>query len=219
MTDFMETSASNVDMLKTFDIEISEAEHIICSIIINSSVDGNMEALIFAHKFLSLLKNTEGFDEDISSLCIWNEKTCEVAAYNRNINVLKYLHETKFLPTDENGYPWNSKTCTEAVRYNPDKNSEFLALECLTYAYENGCPLDESIIYTCISSGYLDCLKYILEQEDCCWSTETCIIVNNELLENESITEDRKLKIEECLEYFSNHVDKYIEKNNALYTN
>lgn len=43
----------------------------------------------------------------------------------------------------EMGFPWNSKTCTEAATWG--------RRECLQYAHENGCPMDESV---CWESSY-----------------------------------------------------------------
>src|SRR5690606_8449029 len=180
MTTLMETSSSNIDIHNIFENKTVESKYTLYDAIIDICKIGNVNILKAIHTSEACQKILSNND-----IVIWDEKTCEVAAYNRNIDILKYLHE--------NGCPWNSKTCIETVRYNNNNldsnNANFkLSLDCLTYAYENGCPLVESIIYTCISSGFLDCLKYILEQEDCCWSTETYIVVNNELLENESIT-------------------------------
>ena len=56
--------------------------------------------------------------------CPWDEKTCAEAAFNGDLECLKYAHE--------NGCPWDEETCAEAAQYGH--------LECLKYAHENGCP-------------------------------------------------------------------------------
>ena len=74
-------------------------------------------------------------DGDIQALlgapengCPWNERTCQVAACNGQLDCLKYLHE--------NGCPWNQDTCLWAEKYGH--------LDCLKYAYEHGCPWNVS---------------------------------------------------------------------------
>ena len=50
---------------------------------------------------------------------------------------------------------------------------EFGYLDCLKYAHENGCELDEDVCVYASSGGHLDCLKYAHEH-GCGWSGEAC---------------------------------------------
>ena len=47
-------------------------------------------------------------------------------------------------------------------------------LNCLKYAYKNGCPFDMMISECAASNGYLNCLKYLHENK-CPWDMWTCL--------------------------------------------
>jgi len=56
--------------------------------------------------------------------CPMHQKACTAAASNGHLDVLKYLRE--------HGYPWDSETCLFAHQFNH--------VDCLNYAIEHECP-------------------------------------------------------------------------------
>jgi hypothetical protein len=80
-----------------------------------------------------------------------------VAAKQRNIKSLKFLHE--------NGYCWSSATCEQAAYLGN--------VECLKYLHENGCPWDENTTIMA-STGNLKCLKYAIEN-GCPYDIDDCL--------------------------------------------
>ncbi|KAL5239972.1 hypothetical protein ACI65C_007382 [Semiaphis heraclei] len=83
---------------------------------------------------------------------------CSVAAYFGQLECLEYAHRQ--------GVPWDVFTCVLAVLGE--------SYRCLTFAVENGCPLDRSDpVEAAVTIGNLRMLKY-LHQNQCPWSSETC---------------------------------------------
>ena len=66
-------------------------------------------------------------------------KTCEIAAADGNLEVLRFAHEI--------GCPWDEETCTQAAINGH--------LECLRYAHENGCPWNEETCSRAAINGNL----------------------------------------------------------------
>jgi hypothetical protein len=122
--------------------------------------------------------------------CPWNEETCMKAAENGHLECLKYAHE--------NGCPWDKRTCLFAAYYGH--------LDCLKYAHENGCDWDEWTCALAAREGHLDCLKYA-HKNGCPWDERTCW----------SATKRGHL---ECLKYACAHgcpgSDRYAEALNEV---
>ena len=65
---------------------------------------------------------------------------------------------------EENGCPWNEKTCADAA--------EGGHLDVLKYLHENGCPWNEKTCESAAEYGHLDVLKYAREN-GCPWDGRT----------------------------------------------
>jgi hypothetical protein len=81
---------------------------------------------------------------------------CYYAAYNGHIDVLQHIHKR--------GYPWDDRTTIQASGYGQ--------LECLKYAYENGCPLP---LDKCLSECRLIPKITDVKNEECIIFLETII--------------------------------------------
>lgn len=82
--------------------------------------------------------------EEFQYILDFNKESCNFAAENDCLDLLKILHE--------NNCPWDEETCSFAA-----KNGN---LNCLIYAYENGCQWNIDTTLSAAENGHLECLKY-----------------------------------------------------------
>jgi hypothetical protein len=151
-----------------------------------AALNGHLDCLKYAHE----------------NGCPWNESALGEAAQGGNIDCLKYVH-LKMLEeaTDDEkkdiSYPWGSSgyACWMAVATDKDN------LNCLKYAYENGClmlsstcmfaakynhlnslkfahengaSLNERQYHSASERHGIECFKY-LHENGCPWAKKTCI--------------------------------------------
>jgi hypothetical protein len=83
---------------------------------------------------------------------------CSAAARSRTNLCLRMLHE-------QLDYAWSTSTTVEAASCG--------GLECLRYAYDNGCPPDPNTGYFAIQAGSVDCLR-VAHEHGCLWNASTC---------------------------------------------
>ena len=107
--------------------------------------DKSYEILIKDHNLECLKYLYENRDTKLYSNNFFNKTNkalCAISALAGNIECLKYFHTI--------GYEWDENTCKNAVKNNH--------LECLIYAYENGCPIGN---YTDYFGYNNNCSEYI----------------------------------------------------------
>lgn len=75
--------------------------------------------------------------------CTLTLESSSEAAVKEDVKYLKYLHE--------HGCYWDETTLIEDV-----------SLDCLEYAHENGCPINNNVIISAIKDRRIDCLDYLL---------------------------------------------------------
>ena len=89
--------------------------------------------------------------------CPWDGRTCESAAGEGHLEVLKWLRERRC--------PWDERTCASAAGGGH--------LEVLEWLRTQGCPWDERTCTSAAHKGHLEVLKWLREQ-GCPWSIFTC---------------------------------------------
>ena len=123
----------------------------------NAAFRDSLECLMFAHEKgcdwdLETCaeaikgKSIECFRYASSNGCLLPNNTCELAAMCDAPCILKYAHQTL-------GIPMSKQVCENAAGAG--------SLECLQYAHENGCILDEMTCMRAIENFSLECLKYL----------------------------------------------------------
>lgn len=96
-----------------------------------------------------------------SAVCWWFKGACELAAANKDLAMLRLLHE-------QGGCPFGNTYATSA-------GNGFL--EGLQYAHEQGCRADLFVTSDAAKNGHLHCLVYLHEQGCVWWSsalTDAC---------------------------------------------
>ena len=86
-----------------------------------------------------------------------NNDLTRIFAKEGHLDCLKYAHD--------NGFPWDTETCSEAALGGH--------LDCLEYAHDNGCPWDQTTCYYAAGRGHLHCLEYA-HYNGCPWDRSTC---------------------------------------------
>ena len=92
-----------------------------------------------------------------TTVCPWDEWTCENAAERGDLSVLQWARA--------NGCPWNAWTCAFAARGGH--------LDILEWARANGCPWNEETCTFAAWGGHLNILQWA-RANGCPWDKDTC---------------------------------------------
>lgn len=87
-----------------------------------------------------------------------DERACEMAARNGNVECLEYLHRQ--------GCPWDESTTIAAAGKGH--------LWCLIYACREGCPCSANVCSAAVAGVQLDCLKWLIDH-DCPIDKAECL--------------------------------------------
>lgn len=218
---------------------------------------GYLDILTYLHnnKFgIQFARQTFNEDE-IADGALWGGKAVGVAAGNGHKHILEYFCENSSwrnpYPTyyaalnnqlecliylNENGYHWDSTTCSHAVRgghlniltllfeqgcpwtkHTCEEAARNGHQDCLIYAHKNGCPMDRTAVLVATMKGNIDCFKYIVEHISDDWKTEsiTKFAAQNDHLNcfKYAIEKGCPYNKEDCLKVAKGECKQYILEN------
>ena len=86
----------------------------------------------------------------------------EIAAFHGHLECLMYLYITSIKWYD--GCNWNAATCSSAAAKGH--------INCLKFAYKNGCPISEYAFENAVEYGQIECLRYLFKINEYCHNIE-----------------------------------------------
>ena len=121
-------------------------------------VEQGMSVWVVTHRLREFCTSVERLAWAKKAGCPWVEKICSVAAFDGNLEVLRWAAR-------DQRCPWNEDTCYCAA--------EGGHLEVLQWARKNGCPWDTRTCSHAARGGHLGVLRWA-RQHHCPWNSWTC---------------------------------------------